>query len=428
MAKDLGDAIGTVVGKVARETAQNMMESARKSKNGRVPGLAGIALGAGLAAAAPLAVKGAKRATRGLADGADALENPLKKAGDKVTGAASDVVDKKVKDVGGPAGIAKEAGKKLIPGAGDDDGGGGGKNEAPGVGKGRRMPIQQAVDVPVPVSVAYNEFTQFEEWPNFMHRVTSVSQEDETHISFKSKIWGVSKEFEAEIEDQRPDERIQWHVTQGLSHTGVATFHELAPRLTRIEVNVDVEPGSLIEKFARGARHVKRAIRADLHRFKAQVMMNEEESGAWRGTIEDGDVTSSEGDEKEASQSGGGSGSRRASGSRAQAASSSGGRSRSSGSSSSGRSRSSGSSSGGRSRSSGSSSGGRSRSSGSSSGGRSRSSGSSSSGRSRPTSKSSGSSSSGKRTTNRSRSSKSSNGGDPSRSSSSSRQKRGSRS
>jgi uncharacterized membrane protein len=393
MAKDLGDAIGTVVGKVARETAQNVMQNARKRKNGQVSGLTGLAGGAGLAAAAPLAVKGAKLAKRGLANGGDALEKPLKKAGDKVTGAASDVVDKKVKDAGGPAGIAKEAGKRLIPGAGDDGGDGGGpKDEAPGVGKGRRMPVQQAIDVPVPVSVAYNEFTQFEEWPNFMHRVTSVSQEDETHISFKSKIWGVSKEFQAEIDDQRPDERIQWHVTQGLSHNGVATFHELAPRLTRIEVNVDVEPGSLIEKFARGARHVKRAIRADLHRFKAQVMMNEEESGAWRGTIEDGDVTSSEGDEKKGSESGG---SRRRSGSRAQAASSSGGRSRSSGSSSGGRSRSSGSSSGGRSRS---------------------------------TSKSGGSSSSGKRTTNRSRSSKGSNGGDPSRSSSSSRQKRGSRS
>src|SRR3954453_5889839 len=338
MAKDLGDAIGTVVGKVARETAQNVMQNARKNKNGHVSGLTGLALGAGLAAGAPLAVKGAKLAKRGLSNGGDALENPLKKAGDKVTDAASDVVDKKVKDVGGPAGIAKEAGKSLIPGVGGDDGGGGGgKNEADGVGKGRRMPIQQAVDVPVPVSVAYNEFTQFEEWPNFMHRVTNVSQKDETHISFKSKIWGVSKEFEAEIDDQRPDERIQWHVTQGVSHKGVATFHELAPRLTRIEVNVDVEPGSLIEKFARGARHVKRAVRADLHRFKAHVMMNEEESGAWRGTIEDGDVTSLEGDEKKdsgsgdrsGSRSGGRSGSRRSSGSRAQAASSSGGRGRS---------------------------------------------------------------------------------------------------
>jgi hypothetical protein len=195
----------------------------------------------------------------------------------------------------------------------------------------------------VPVKTAYNQFTQFEEWPKFMHRVTSVSQEDETHVSFKSKIWGVSKEFQAEIDEQRPDERIKWHVTQGLSHKGVATFHELAPRLTRIEVSVDVEPGSLIEKFARGARHVKRAMRADLHRYKAYIMMIEQESGEWRGTIEDAEVKSSEksasssvkksasSSEKSAS-SGGGSRARR-SGSKsgeAKAASSSSGRSRSS--------------------------------------------------------------------------------------------------
>src|SRR3954447_12190373 len=156
MAKDLGDAIGTVIGKVARETTQNVVENARKRKNGHVSGLAGVALGVGLAAAAPRPVKGVKLAKRGLANSGQALEKPLKKAGDKVTGAASDVVDKKVKAAGGPTGIAKEAGKSLIPGKG-----GGKKNEAPGVGKGRRMPVQQAVDVPVPVSVAYNEFTQF---------------------------------------------------------------------------------------------------------------------------------------------------------------------------------------------------------------------------------------------------------------------------
>ena len=155
------------------------------------------------------------------------------------------------------------------------------------------MPVQQSVDIGAPLQTVYNEFTQFEEWPKFMHRVTSVSQEDETHVAFKAKIWGVSKQFQAEIDEQRPDERIKWQVVQGLSHKGVATFHELAPRLTRIEVNVDVEPGSLVEKFARGARHVKRAMRADLHRFKAYIMMNEAESGEWRGTIEDAEVKSS---------------------------------------------------------------------------------------------------------------------------------------
>jgi len=212
------------------------------------------------------------------------VRKPVEKVGDKLKATASQLIDKKIKEAGGPGGIAKEAFKGLIPGFG------GGKNLGDGVGKGRRMPVQQSVDVGVPVATVYNQFTQFEEWPKFMHRVTSVSQEDDTHVAFKAKIWGVSREFHAEIDEQRPDERIKWHVVQGLSHKGVATFHELAPRLTRIEVNVDVEPGSLIEKFARGARHVKRAMRADLHRFKAYIMMNDAESGEWRGTIEDAEV------------------------------------------------------------------------------------------------------------------------------------------
>jgi uncharacterized membrane protein len=175
-------------------------------------------------------------------------------------------------------------------GDGDGEGGGGGKGAQPGVGKGRRMPVQQAIDIGIPVTAAYNHFTQFEEWPKFMHRVQSVSQDDETHLKFKTKIWLFSREFTAEIEEQRPDERIQWNVTEGITHHGVATFHEIAPRLTRVEINVDVDPSGLIEKSARGMRHVKRAIRADLHRFKAHVMMNDEPEGGWRGTIEDGEV------------------------------------------------------------------------------------------------------------------------------------------
>jgi uncharacterized membrane protein len=283
-------------------------------------------------------------------DGANPLQKLGQKAGEKLKATASDVADDKIKEHGGAGGIAKEGAKSLIPGlGGGDDDKKGGKGGEPGVGKGRRMPVQQAIDVGVPVATVYNQFTQFEEWPTFMHRVTSVSQEDETHVAFKSKIWGVSKEFQAEIDEQRPDERIKWHVVQGLSHKGVATFHELAPRLTRIEVSVDVEPGSLIEKFARGARHVKRAMRADLHRFKAYIMMNEHESGEWRGTIEDAEVKSTK-----SSSSSDDSGSERSgasSGQTTRAASSSGGRSRSSSSgrsrSSSNRSQSSGGSNGG---------------------------------------------------------------------------------
>ena len=278
-------------------------------------------------------------------------------------------------------------------GDGGAGGGGGGKGAQPGVGKGRRMPVQQAIDIGIPVTAAYNHFTQFEEWPKFMHRVQSVSQDDETHLKFKTKIW-LLREFTAEIEEQRPDERIQWNVTEGISYDGVATFHEIAPRLTRVEINVDVEPSGLIEKLARGMRHVKRAIRADLHRFKAYVMMNEEPEGEWRGTIEDGEVKQQR--ESQSSRSG----SRRSD-------------SDSSGSSRSGTSRGSGSS---RSSGSKSRSGGRSKAASSSSG----------------TRRTAAKSSPGRSSSSRSKSSSNgSDGGDPSGSkakSSSSRRKSGSRS
>jgi uncharacterized membrane protein len=196
-------------------------------------------------------------------------------------------VSEKVDEAGGAGGLVKEAASGLLPGGGDS---GGGKGGMPGVGKGRRMPVQQSVDVAVPVETAYNQFSQFEDWPEFMHRVTRVTQEDDCTVSFATKIWTRKREFVAEIETQRPDERIKWRVSQGITHTGVVTFHELAPRLTRIELNMDVDPGSLIEKAARGMRHVKRAARADLHRFKAFIEMQEIETGAWRGVIEDGEL------------------------------------------------------------------------------------------------------------------------------------------
>jgi len=265
MAKDVGDLIGTAIGRVARETVQSVAHS--KSRNGHsLGGSKGLAAGAGLVSLAPLAFKGAKSLMNGSGDGS----GPVGKAKEKLEG---NVKDK-----------AKEGAKDALPF-------GGGKNKGEeGVGKGRRMPIQQSMDVPVAVKTAYNAWTQFEEWPEFMHRLESVSQDDDTHVKFKTKIWGKSKEFTAEIVEQKPDERIKWKVTDGVTHTGVATFHEIGPRLTRVEVNIDVQPGSLIEKAARGMRHIKRAVRADMHRFKAHVMMADEESGAWRGTVDDGEV------------------------------------------------------------------------------------------------------------------------------------------
>ena len=284
MAKDMSDVVRDVVSRAAKEAMSSIgdVNPAKKSKsNGGLSGMRGLAAGAGLAA---VATKGVS-ALRALPSPAKAAEKATSKVGDKVSGVASDKVD----EAGGAGGMLKDAVSGALPfGGGDDDAGP--QDGMPGVGKGRRMPIQQAVDVAVPLEIAYNQWTQFEDWPEFMHRVTRVTQEDECTVSFATKIWGKTKEFKAEIVTQRPDDRIKWRVSEGITHSGVVSFHELAPRLTRIEIDLDIDPGSLIEKAARGMRHIKRAVRADLHRYKAFIEMQEIESGAWRGQIEGGEV------------------------------------------------------------------------------------------------------------------------------------------
>jgi uncharacterized membrane protein len=282
MAKDMGEQLRDVLGHAVRDAVKNVGDATPKKKKGGGPfsGAKGIAAGAGLAAAAPLAKKGVDKVRMG---GLSALaphpgkmaSNAASKAGEKVASGVKDTVSSKVDQAGGAGGLAKEAASGLLPGSGGDSDGGG-KGGMPGVGKGRRMPVEQSVDVGVPIETAYNQFTQFEDWAQFMHRVTRVTQEDECTISFATKIWGKTKEFTAKIETQRPEERIKWRVSQGITHTGV---------------------GSLIEKAARGMRHVKRAVRADLSRFKAFIEMAEIETGAWRGVIEDGELVEPHDDE-----------------------------------------------------------------------------------------------------------------------------------
>ena len=214
------------------------------------------------------------------------VERMSKLVGPKVAELGDQAKDKVKEKLfgGGPLG-------KLIGGGGDEDEKGAGKGSAaPGHGSGRRMPIQQSVDVAVPIKTAYNQWTRFEDWPDFMHRFESVEQIEDAKVAFQTKVWGIKKRFEAEILDQRPDERIEWDVSEGLAHTGVVTFHRLSNRLTRIEVTLDIEPDSLVEKAGRGWRFSKRAVRADLHRFKAFVELNEKSERGWRGTIKDGDV------------------------------------------------------------------------------------------------------------------------------------------
>ena len=293
MASDLTGRLRDTTGNVAREALKNLGDGGgsrrrlpTRKKSSPLSGAKGVAAGAGLAALVPLAKKGVDAARR-KGGGPDLVSKVGDTLGDKVKETASQKID----EAGGLGGIAKQAaGGVLSGGLFGGGGGGGGGGGLPGVGKGRRMPVQQSVDVAVPIETAYNQFTQFEDWPEFMHRVTRLTQEEDNEVSFATKIWTRTRALNAESETQRPNERIMWKVSQGITHTGVVTFHELAPGLTRIELNMDVAPGGMIEKLARGMRNVKRAARADLHRYKAFIEMQELETGAWRGVIEEGEV------------------------------------------------------------------------------------------------------------------------------------------
>jgi uncharacterized membrane protein len=304
MANDIsgvGDTLGAALGAIAREVADSVSSNGHGSRNdaeGNLTGVKGLATGAALAAVPMAGIAARKLVMRRISPGGDGPAGAVKKLAEGAKGTAAEgvkeAVGEKVDQAGGAPKIVKEAGKKMLPSIpgigskGDDSQQGGDGTQ--GAGKGRRMPVQQAVDVGVPLSVAYNQWTQFEEWPQFMHRIDRVTQEDDCTVSLRAKVWGMSKESVAKIVEQRPDERIQWSVNEGASHTGVITFHELAPNLTRVQVSLDLEPGTLVEKAARGMRHVKRAVRGDLARFKAFIELQEAESGAWRGVIHDGKV------------------------------------------------------------------------------------------------------------------------------------------
>jgi uncharacterized membrane protein len=271
------------VTKGAKRGAKQVAKRVQKADN-PLAKPAGMAVAGAAMAAVPFVAE--KLASRGGAKLSDKASEAKDKAKSQLKDTAKDVTpDSPGELLGGGGGPLK----KLFGGGEDSDS----ENEgraAPGHGSGRRMPIQQAVDVAVPVKEAYNHWTQFEDWPEFMHRIESAEQVDDSTVSFQAKIWGINKRFEAEIVEQLPDERIEWNVTQGYAHTGVVTFHELSRNLTRVDVSLDIQPSNIIDKASRGMRFAKRAVRADLHRFKAYAELDQDGPKGWRGTIEDGKV------------------------------------------------------------------------------------------------------------------------------------------
>jgi len=145
--------------------------------------------------------------------------------------------------------------------------------------------IEESIDVDVPVRIAYNQWTQFEEFPQFMGGVKEVTQLDDTHLHWKADIAGVAKEWDAVITEQTPDQCIAWTNTTGARNAGVVTFHRLADRKTRIMMQLGYEPEGLVENVGDMIGVVSTRVRADLERFKKFIESRGQETGAWRGEV-----------------------------------------------------------------------------------------------------------------------------------------------
>jgi uncharacterized membrane protein len=146
--------------------------------------------------------------------------------------------------------------------------------------------VVESIDVNVPVSTAYNQWTQFEEFPRFMEGVKSVRQMDDTHLHWVAEINGNEEEWDAEITEQHPDERVAWTSTTGAKNAGVVTFHRIDDTTTRVTLQLDVEPEGVVESVGTALGFLERRVKGDLERFKEFIESRGAETGAWRGEVE----------------------------------------------------------------------------------------------------------------------------------------------
>ena len=145
--------------------------------------------------------------------------------------------------------------------------------------------VQESIDVDVPIRVAYDQWTQFESFPQFMGGVERITQLDDKHTHWVTNIDGVKREFDAEITEQHPEERIAWKSTGEATHAGVVTFHRLGDTTTRVMIQIDWEPEGLVEKAGAAVGVDDHQVKSDAKRFKEFIESRGTETGAWRGDV-----------------------------------------------------------------------------------------------------------------------------------------------
>lgn len=149
--------------------------------------------------------------------------------------------------------------------------------------------IEKSIDINVPAATAYNQWTQFEDFPKFMEGVQSITQVDDRHLHWTANIAGTVEEWDAEISEQIPDKRIAWCSTSGARNQGVVTFHRLTDDTSRVMLQLDYEPKTWAESLGDLLGFMSRRVEGDLGRFKEFIEGRPAATGAWRGTIESPD-------------------------------------------------------------------------------------------------------------------------------------------
>jgi uncharacterized membrane protein len=145
--------------------------------------------------------------------------------------------------------------------------------------------VTETTEVAVPVRTAYNQWTQFEEFPRFMEGVEEVQQRTDTLTHWVVEIGGVRREFDAQIVEQTPDQLVEWTSINGPRHAGVVTFEPLDAGHTRVTMQMEIEPTGLAESAADALGLLTRRVKGDLGRFREYIEQRGAETGAWRGEV-----------------------------------------------------------------------------------------------------------------------------------------------
>src|SRR5919199_5277560 len=146
--------------------------------------------------------------------------------------------------------------------------------------------IEKSIDVNVPVHTAYNQWTQFESFPQFMEGVKEVRQLDDRRLHWRAQVGGKEEEWDAEITEQIPDTRIAWRSTSGRANAGVVDFHRLNDEQTQVSLQLEAEPEGLVEKVGDALGVLDRRVQGDLERFRDYIAERRTATGAWRGEVE----------------------------------------------------------------------------------------------------------------------------------------------